>query len=255
MAATGAIDGASGETNDGAVDGARDETNDETRGASRSLVRYARPELDQMRTAILADRATGSTLADLATRYGVSIWAVRRVLAAAGQSKPGSAASLAAASGQPGDPASEGFARALADEGEASGSGEAGGTTPGLGAASTGAASTGGPSTTNPAREPEQDGRRAPLRRRRASTGEQGPPALPVSPSTRRRLTAAESRRLRALRALQELTVQDAPSPRLAEAVAHLWVEGAAIRELARAVGTTDEAIIELLRFSGVTAA
>ncbi|MDR1998372.1 MAG: hypothetical protein LBQ06_00295, partial [Frankiaceae bacterium] len=50
--------------------------------AGRSLVRYARPDLERMSAAILADRASGSTLGELAARHGVSIWAVRQVLTA-----------------------------------------------------------------------------------------------------------------------------------------------------------------------------
>ena len=49
-----------------------------------SLVRYARPELERITPLILSERSTGATLGELSRRHGISVWAVRQVLSAAG---------------------------------------------------------------------------------------------------------------------------------------------------------------------------
>ncbi|MDR1998390.1 MAG: hypothetical protein LBQ06_00390, partial [Frankiaceae bacterium] len=81
-------------------------------------------------------------------------------------------------------------------------------------------------------------------------------PAPPAGESARRRdLSGAEIRRLRALRALYAHGAHNGEEPpkRLAELVAQLWTQGTGLADLAWALDMTPDAVVALLRMSGIS--
>lgn len=277
---------------------------EEQRRSRRSLVRYARPDLEHMAGDIAADRAAGATLGELAARYNVSIWAVRQVLNAAGLSgrsrsseapgvRPGlrvprssssdvaappsasSTSATAAASATSAAPSPAAPTAAPPVEGAISGPAHepapARATASAAGVAPTASAPVapavglaaddlmlGGAAPVSAA------GRRAdrstPTRQPIAEDGwpvDGGPLSPDAAPARRQRLTEAQIRRLRAVRALHSRSPHDAEHVpvRLAELVAQLWTEGADLTDLADALEMTADALTAFLRRSGVSAA
>lgn len=221
----------------------------QTNGAGRSLVRYARPDLERMAATIVADRAAGATLGDLAARHGVSVWAVRRVLADAGLGgRRHAGRPVAAADSVPSDEADDDTQNNAPVAASPTGPDATDdSTTPRAAIAdsatdvvpaddgSTAQPPDGGTGTTSPA---------AQQRRRSTSVGG-------------RALTAEEIRRLRGVRALNAPRAQcgDELPARLLTLVAQLWTEGAALADLADVLEVTTDTVINLLRTPGSPAA
>jgi hypothetical protein len=190
---------------------------DECMGAGdASLVRYARPDLERVSALIVAERIAGATLEHLSCSYGISLWAVRQVLAAAGVS---------------GRQGMRGKARTQPTAG------------------------THGPVdptryfATTPAPAPSRLSRLAPIKP--ASPSLPAPSGRPT-----RRLSAADARRLRGVRILAVRGQgADSPAlggaQRLAELLAMHHNEGVSLSDLAHALGIGTQATATLLSSSG----
>jgi hypothetical protein len=229
----------------------------------RSLVRYARPDLERMSTAIISDRADGATLGELSDRHGISIWAVRQVLSAAGMTGrsrvPGAGAALGARPSSP-SPAAYISAGYLPARGErlsppAAPAAPAAARVSALGHLPLSShrldASIGSESMALEARATH------PTAAASSSASVSASSILDADADllgSRRPLTPAEVRRLRGVRAL---TVRSngsaAGSDRLAALVSGYWGEGVGLADLADALGISRDGVVSLLRRAGVT--